>query len=209
MKPVPGTAIEAFRRDRRQYESAKVLLDAINGTRRALEIGDYAESPQYGRWDVFSLAPHSMWPGPYVPTWGTFRNIMMPLMVANSSMHGGFVLPMSFDPDGGLWPALRFTFAVAPTVGEVVDWTVEMNTARRDGVFLATSMALAPAYSIVAADLSLNRTLRLPGFPPGIGPGDTVLVKVGRGSAALTVNPILVSVDFAFRRGAFGAKDAP
>lgn len=208
MKAAPGAELAAFRDDPAKYRGAAMLLEEINRTRRALQVGTYTERPQYDRWDVVNLAPHAM-RFTSSPTYIYFRGVNLPSFAVGTAAEGSFVIPTSYNPDGGLWPAIRFGWGASPVASEVVTWLLTVVAAPRDGIFPASAKTYSVPYTITGNEAGYNTTVRLGAFPAMTRPGDTVLVGITRGGAATTQNPFLLGIDFAHQKGPFGAEEKP
>lgn len=209
MKPVPATAIEAFRRDPRQYESAKTLLDAINGARTALEVGTYAEHTQYRKWGSIFVPSWGMEPGSSAPVSADFTRVRVPQFVPGDSLGAGVEIPPDFLPAGGLRPSLHFSFDTATGGGDVVTWSIEVNVGPRGSVFPAASWTYEKAYRVLDADLYRECVLKLPLITLPIAPYSLLIFTVQRQAGATTADPFFFGTSFAYQKGPFGSEAEP
>jgi len=206
MRALIVPAVEAFRRDPKQYQALKALLDGINEERAALGAGTYTENPQYGKWGTVWVGAHQMRDGLTAPVWGSTPGGYLPGFGAGAAMHGTFEVPESFT-GGTLTAKLLFIFAAAPTPGDVRTWVLSFSVAHPGGAVTGT-MFLSADYACRAGDDESTCSVRLPFPDVGLRTGSIISFQVARSGAA-TPQPYLIGVSWAYRKQRFGLEDRP
>jgi hypothetical protein len=209
MRPLPGTEIEAFRRDPKQYQAVKMLLDGANDTRDALERGNYVGDPQYGRWGSVSCPSWAMVPGSVAPPFLYCMGVYSPRFRVNDSMSGGLEVPADLISGGRLYPALRVTFEDTLTAGELVTWTLLVNVAPRGGVYAAAAWSSTIVQTIALADYRRDCILTFPSIAMDFQPLGQVVFSINRVGAATSANPYLFGASFSYQKGPFGLEAQP
>ncbi len=206
MRALIVPAVEAFRRDPKQYQALKALLDGINEERAALGAGTYTENPQYGKWGTVWVASHQMRDGFTGPVWGSTPAGYLPGFLAGSELDSSIEVPAEYD-GGPLGVKLFFTFATAPTPGDTRTWALVSQVAHPGGAITGTTI-LAADYACRAGDDESTCSVRMP-FPDlGLRSGAIILFRVIRSEGA-TPDPYLIGVSWAYRKQRFGLEDRP
>lgn len=206
MKSLIVPAIEAFRKEPKQYQALKAIVDGINEERTSLREGTYAENPQYGKWGTVWVGVHAMRDGLTAPAWASVSAGYLPGFGAGASMHGTFEVPETFT-GGALTAKVLFTFAVAPTVGDVRTWALAFSVAHPGGQVTGTTFLFAD-YTCRAGDDESTCSVRMP-FPTlNLQPGAVVSFQVTRSGGA-TPEPYLVGVSWAYQKQRFGLEERP
>lgn len=206
MKALIVPSIEAFRKEPKQYQALKSLLDGVNEGRAALTAGTYAENPQYGRWGTVWVGAHGMRDGLTPPVWGSVAAGYLPGFGAGAAMHGTFEVPESYT-GGTLALTLLFMFAVPPTAGDVRTWVVSVSAAHPGGSVTGTTF-LVSDYTCRAGDDESLCSVRLPVPDLSFRSGVIVSFQVARSGGA-TPEPYLLGASWAFQKQRFGLEAMP
>lgn len=210
MRPVPGTEIEAFRREPAQYQAMKTLLDGVNTTRAALAKGDYAGAPQYGRWGSVFVSPQAMRDGVSAPTWGTFAStFIMPTFVPVNSLHGMVEVPESYRAGGIFLPTVHFSFNfAAPAAGNTFQWGLQAMSGGPFAVLRTGTTALA-TYTASGNDDRRLCSVKIPLAPMALEAGSLVIFEVMLSAKVSAVSPVLLGVSWAYQKQDFGRSARP
>lgn len=211
MKPISGITVEAFRKDAKQYEAARALLDGINQTRAALGNGTYVENPQYGKWGTIFVPVHAMRDdASFPPTWtpGSVGAIgILPVFTSGDAVHGAVAVPEAYA--GGYFsPSAVFTFNGATTAGDTITWVLQMTQSQPGGSFIATVGGVA-VYTNLAGDDQRRCEVLFPDIELWLQPGSIIVFKVTRSGAGAAVDPALIGVKWTYQRQKFGLEERP
>lgn len=209
MKPITAPGVEALRRDPKLYQAARELMDGINGTRKGLERGDYAASPQYGRWGtvwcgVTSMRDVAGWP----PTWASASAGYLPRFASNATMSGTVEVPESFRGGEAFVPTLVFTFDTTPTGGDVYTWYLSVSYASALSRFPSV-FSIVASHTADQGDSRRHCRLRMPLQKLELAPGAVVTFSLQRGATTTAVDPYVLGVSWAFQKQTFGQEDQP
>lgn len=206
MKSLIVSAIEAFRKEPKQYQALKAIVDGINAVRAALGDGTYAENPQYGKWGTVFVGAHAMRAGSVAPVWASTMAGDLPGFGAGAWMSGVLEVPESYVA-GSLTAKVLFTFASPPTAGTTRTWGLLFAITTPGGAITGTT-TLAADYSCRAGDAESTCAVRIPITDAGLRPGAIISFRVSRSDGATPI-PYLIGVSWAYRKQRFGLEERP
>lgn len=161
-----------------------------------------------GEWDDSQAPALSLRVGGTAPTFDALvGSVWTYFFASGEEMHGSIQLSHKYIPGSALRPHVHFTFKTAPTVGETVEWGLELIAADVFATFPGASTTTTALYTITASNQLKHILLSLPEISgTGLDRSSILLFRLFRSGGSSSVEPALLSFDMHFQQGSYGTE---